>query len=131
MVVITSFLSFIKAAEELTSTISAWSFNIILVSGKFPDCSKRKLVTPIPKKGDVHIIFNYRPISLVNVFKKIFERIVHGHLCDSGRMVFAIKGPMTTNLNEISCTRYQKQVDAIYFNFRKAFDTVHHGILLH
>lgn len=45
-----------------------------------PNSFKTALITPIHKGGDKSDITNYRPISLLNVFSKIFERIVKKRL---------------------------------------------------
>ena len=46
----------------------------------FPQCLKHASVIPIYKKGPKDIISNYRPISLLNVYSKIFEKIMKFNL---------------------------------------------------
>jgi hypothetical protein len=46
----------------------------------FPDRIKYAIVKPIYKKGYKQDISNYRPISLLNSFSKVFERITHNRL---------------------------------------------------
>ena len=41
--------------------------------GIFPDTLKTGLVSPIYKKGDPQLLDNYRPISTLPIFRKIFE----------------------------------------------------------
>ena len=48
--------------------------------GKYPDGMKLAKVVPIFKKGPMHISDNYRPLSLLSVFNKIFEKILHRNL---------------------------------------------------
>ncbi|XP_065679825.1 uncharacterized protein LOC136094139 [Hydra vulgaris] len=43
----------------------------------FPDKLKSAKIHPVFKKGDSSSICNYRPISLLPVFSKIFERIIY------------------------------------------------------
>ena len=46
----------------------------------FPDIWKRSNICPIHKKGDKQIINNYRPVSLLPICGKIFERIIFNSL---------------------------------------------------
>ena len=49
-------------------------------TGIFPEHLKYAVITPLHKKGDVSDIANYRPISLLPAFSKIFEKIMHSRL---------------------------------------------------
>ena len=50
--------------------------NMSIKQGIFPDELKIAKVFPIFKSNDEQYITNYRPISLLNYFSKIFEKIV-------------------------------------------------------
>ena len=50
-------------------------FNSVLSTAIYPDMWKLANVTPIFKKGDKQLIRNYRPIPLLSVCGKIFEKI--------------------------------------------------------
>ena len=54
-------------------------FTNILRSSTFPNAWKLANVTPIFKKNDKQLIKNYRPISLLPLLSKIFEKILFGH----------------------------------------------------
>lgn len=54
--------------------------NNSLEFGIFPDNLKHALVKPIHKKGDPAQIENYRPISLLSSFSKIFESVMCNRL---------------------------------------------------
>ncbi|XP_065653008.1 uncharacterized protein LOC136080319 [Hydra vulgaris] len=43
----------------------------------FPDKLKLAKINPILKKGDCNNISNYRPISLLPVFSKVYERVIY------------------------------------------------------
>ena len=48
--------------------------------GKFPSEWKKANVVPIHKKGDKQLLKNYRPISLLPICGKMFERILYNKL---------------------------------------------------
>jgi Notch-like protein len=57
--------------------------NKSLSTGLFPTCLKHSQINPIVKKGSKTKIPNYRPISLLTSFSKVFEVIynrVHNHI---------------------------------------------------
>ncbi len=51
-------------------------FSLSLASDTFPKALKSTRIIPIYKAGDTTNCDNYRPISLVNAFSKILEKIV-------------------------------------------------------
>ena len=55
-------------------------FQNILVASTYPDTWKLANVIPIFKKGDKQSINNYRPISLLPICGKIFEKIIFDNL---------------------------------------------------
>ena len=48
--------------------------------GVFPDIWKKENIIPAHKKEDKTLINNYRPISLLPIFGKIFERVIYNSL---------------------------------------------------
>ena len=54
-------------------------FENVLETSIFPD-QKVANVTPVHKKNDKQIISNYRPISLLPILAKVFERIIFKNL---------------------------------------------------
>ena len=48
--------------------------------GIFPDILKVGKITPIFKKGDAQYIENFRPISTLPIFGKIFEKVIYERL---------------------------------------------------
>ena len=51
-------------------------FKNCLQTGTFPNNWKKSNVVPIHKKGDKQLLQNYRPVSLLPMCGKIFEKIV-------------------------------------------------------
>ena len=52
-------------------------FNQSISQGTFPDDWKYARVTPLYKQGDRGDVNNYRPISVIAIVAKVFERIVY------------------------------------------------------
>ena len=76
----------------------------MLMTGIFPSDLKISRVKPLFKSGDASLFSNYRPISLLPSFSKIFEYII-------------FKQQVPTNIY-------------MYIDLSKAFDTLDHSILL-
>ena len=55
-------------------------FQSILYDGVFPDDWKKSNVAPCHKKDSENLIKNYRPISLLPIFSKVFERLTYNFL---------------------------------------------------
>jgi len=133
---------FFRSCNFIMSRILWILFNKSLSAGVFPDPWKICIVTPTLKGGDRHQVSNYRPISKQNIMPKIFENIIADKLSYLFKNVLAseqhgfISGrSTTTNLllyHDYISTSLEKrtQVDAIYTDFSKAFDTVNHSILM-
>jgi len=51
--------------------------NAALNSGVFPDRLNYAIVEPIHNKGSKQDISNYRPITLLTSFSKVFEKIIY------------------------------------------------------
>ena len=51
-------------------------FETSLLGGELPACWKRTNVVPIHKKESKNLVKNYRPISLLPIFGKFFERVI-------------------------------------------------------
>jgi hypothetical protein len=51
--------------------------NLMISTGIFPTRLKFVEIKPLYKKGEIANTSNYRPISLLTSFSKIFEKIIH------------------------------------------------------
>ena len=74
-----------KILKSICDIISPCLTNIInrsFTEGVFPDSLKKARLTPIPKEGDKCNLSNYRPISVLQVFSKVFEKVAYTQLID-------------------------------------------------
>ena len=73
----------IKNCEPELSYIIAELFNICLKESCFPDCWKISSVVPVFKNaGERSTAKNYRPVSLLSVVSKVFEKLVNNRIVD-------------------------------------------------
>ena len=70
----------IKEVTEILIDPLVHIFNLSLTTGVVPDKLKVAKITPVFKKGDPQLPSNYRPISLLTVFSKLLEKIMHKRL---------------------------------------------------
>lgn len=131
---------FLKECSESLQKPLCAIFNKSLRDCTFPELWKTASIRPIFKSGSCHAIDNYRGISILCCVAKVFESLVHGALYTAAQPFiseyqhgFVKKRSTTTNLmtftNFVSnAFRNKAQVDAIYFDFSKAFDRVPHDL---
>ena len=73
----------LKNYEPELSYILAELFNMCLKESCFPDCWKVSSVVPVFKNvGERSTAKNYRPISLLSVVSKVFEKLVNNRIVD-------------------------------------------------
>ena len=73
----------LKNCEPELSYILAKLFNICLKESCFPDRWKVSSVVPVFKNvGERSIAKNYRPVSLLSVVSKVFEKLVNNRIFD-------------------------------------------------
>ena len=70
----------IKLVKFVLAPILTRIFNKCINEGFYPDCLKVAEVMPICKSGEQNICSNYRPISSLLQFNKIFEIILYDRL---------------------------------------------------
>ena len=115
-------------------------FKNCLKCGIFPDDWKKGNIVPIFKKGDKQNIKNYRPVSLLPICRKIFERIIYDNMLkyflDNNLISPKQSGfrPGDSCVNQLlSITHYiftsfdnGLKVRGIFLDISKAFDKVWH-----
>ena len=133
-----------QSVSELISCPLAHIMNTIFQSCSIPSDFKFAVVTPIHKGGDTAVFHNYRPISVLPVFSKVFERILHNRLynffqsysvlCDQQfgfRKGYSTDMALLTAVDQITASLDTgHNVVGLFLDLRKAFDTVDFEILL-
>ena len=118
--------------------------NLSFENAIVPTQLKIAKIVPIFKSGDTESMDNYRPISLLNSFSKIFEKIVcsrlvifleNNNILSPSQFGFRSKHstvhPMVKLTNFVSEALNKKEhAIAIFCDLRKAFDTCNYQILL-
>ena len=115
-------------------------FENIITTSEYPSSWKLANVTPIFKKNDKQLIKNYKPISLLPICGKVFEKIIFNSLYNYFHTNNLITnnqsgfrpGDSTTNqlqflINEIHeafKTPKVLEVRAVFLDISKAFDKV-------
>ena len=120
-------------------------FNTCLIQGIFPDKLKIAKVIPIYKnKGDRDSPSNYRPISLLPVMSKIFERLLHSQLYAYfedhflfNHSQYGFRKNRSTEMATLEAKEYiLRQMEeniytcGLFCDLTKAFDTIDHKILI-
>ena len=132
-----------ELASELAPIMAAL-FNQSLSTGEVPDDWSNALISPVFKKGNVHLASNYRPVSLTSVACKLLEHVIcshiHAHLEQHGlltpvqhgfRKAHSCETQLLVTMDDFfSAFDAKIQTDVGILDFSRAFDTVPHQRLM-
>ena len=133
----------VKDSIEITAPMLSIIFNKSISLGIFPDNLKIGKVCPIYKgKGSKSDPDNYRPITMLSVIARLFEKLIHEQLFpyfsdylyknqSSFRPKYSTQTALLNTSNQwlINIDKGEYNL-AVFLDLRKAFDTVNHVLLL-
>ena len=134
----------LRISAEIVAPSLTQIFNKTISTSIFPTDWKLARVTPIFKKGKKDDMNNYRPISVISVVAKIFEKFTfeqlyeylnNNNLISASQSGFRSLHSTLTALIEAT-DNWSINIDKgllngiIFIDLKKAFDTIDHTILL-
>ena len=134
----------LRECSDLIADSLCGIFNCSINTCIFPDEWKCSKVIPLFKHGPRNELNNYRPISIIPVVAKVFERIIYDQVeafVNDNNLLFnsqsgfrSLHSTVTALLEATNDWAYsidRGNVNAVVFlDLKKAFDTVNHDILL-
>lgn len=134
----------LKTIKDKIAPVLSRFINLCLSKGEYPSPLKKALIRPIYKQGGHSVYANYRPIAILSVVNKIVERIVVGQVSEfleknsiladvqhgfrQGRSTMTALSQFTEDMN--GSLNSGHQVLAMFIDYKKAFDTLDHEVLL-
>ena len=134
----------LKLSAPVIAQSLADIFNASTESQTFPSEWKVARVIPLHKKGPRNMLDNYRPISILPIITKIYEKILYDQLMEYlhaenilSEHQFGFRRQHSTSSALLDCTsEWYVNMDrglynlVVFLDLKKAFDTVNHEMLL-
>ncbi|KAG7301198.1 hypothetical protein JYU34_014070 [Plutella xylostella] len=134
----------LKHIKKEISPVIAKMINLFIQHSKYPDELKISIIRPIFKGGNHKLPTNYRPIAILSCINKIVEKAITGQILNfltkhdvitSAQYGFQTGKSTSTLLSKFSNEinnhlNNKRHVGVIFIDFRKAFDTLNHEVLL-
>ena len=135
---------FIKDGAEKIAFHFTKIINLPILSSSFPDLCKIAKLIALFKKGVRTEAKNYRPISLLPLFSKIFEKVVHiqtEKFLNDNKILFVNQSGFRPRHSTETCLTHLTDsilegcdkglhTGMILIDLQKAFDTINYEILL-
>ena len=117
----------------------------MFTNGVYPDKWTTGIIVPVPKKGNLNDVNNYRGITLTSIFSKIFSLLLDSRLrkwAEENNVLSDFQYGFRNDRGTIDCVfilnsiidkllfAEKKKLYCAFIDFRKAFDMVYrNGIL--
>ena len=135
---------FLKDGSNILKGPITKLINLSIHTSKFPDGCKIAKLKPLYKKGSFLEAKNYRPISLLPLLSKIFEKIIHDQTqtyLDEKKILYTYQSGFRAKHSTSTClSLLQNKIlngfdngqltGMILIDLQKAFDTIDHKIFL-
>ena len=135
---------YLKDGSSVISKLLTHIINLSITTGSIPDDLKMARIVPLYNKNSKTHVGNYRPISVLSVISKVFEKVVFMQLSDylsENRLLYEFQSGFRSSYSTDPClihlTDYIKLENdkdnftgMVLLDLQKAFDTVDHTILL-
>ena len=132
-----------KCASDISRKLSTF-FNNFMEEGIFPEVLETGKITPIYNKDAPQKFGNYRPVSVLPIFSKIFEKIIYSRLYSfltTMNVIYENQFGFRNNHSTSNAINYsinkilgeieeKRHVIGIFIDLSKAFNTLNHNKLL-
>ena len=134
---------FLRDGDKILSKKIAAIFNLSVLLAKFPNQCKKAKIKQIFKKGSKLEVVNYRPISLLPLISKVFEKCIHDQLqiyLTKFDIIYKMQSGFRSDFSTDTCLSHLhneilmgfdsgEYTRMILIDLQKAFDTIDHKIL--
>ena len=134
----------LKMTAEFIAPSVCKLFNISLLTGTVPQGWKRSIIVPVPKSSPACTPDSYRPFSLLSVLSEVLVRHMYGIITNHLQTFHplaesywgflpeksTVTGLLATTHNWLSILEGGEEIGAVFFDQRKAFDSIPHEALL-
>ncbi|CAH2107280.1 unnamed protein product [Euphydryas editha] len=128
----------VKCLKDVIAERLVKCINLCLSDGIFPDTIKLVKVSPLYKSGNKTDPNNYRPVSVLPVISKIFERIIYDrlntYLTEKNFLIdqqYGFRSKSSTMIAAVDLvTKIKTNIDrrnialGLFIDLKKAFDTI-------
>jgi hypothetical protein len=134
----------LRIAADIIAPSLTYIFNLSLSTGVFVENWKDAKVIPIYKEGNKRNLGNYRPISILPIISKVFEKQIFTQLykhLNENCLISKFQSEFRPGHSTITaliqmCDNWYETMDngkltgVVFLDIRKAFDSIDHVILL-